>query len=209
MTDQRHDGGDHVTLAKAASEAKRSRMTPDAAPSDPSPPPSLAARLGGWARDRRRLRRTAGPDAPESARRRWVTPALAALIAAGPLATLAGATLLANAVERETTRLEATLAPRRITEQRRAAAHGALSAALLRPGLAALLDGVAAALPADAALVRAERGADGALVLEVSVSDPDALRSALRRVPGLAGLRDVRQQEGEGRTLVLLRQVAP
>ncbi|MET3722394.1 hypothetical protein [Sphingomonas trueperi] len=198
-----------MTLAKVASEAKRSRMTQDAATSDPSPPPSLVARLGAWARHRRSLGRRADPDAPEAAGRRWVTPVLAALIAAGPLATLTGAMLLANAVERETTRLEATQAPRRITEQRREAAHGVLAAAMLRPGPAALLDGVAAALPADAALVRAERGADGALALEVSVSDPDALRSALRRVPALAGLRDVRQQEGEGRTLVLLRQVAP
>ncbi|WP_093297732.1 hypothetical protein [Sphingomonas sp. NFR04] len=184
-------------------------MTMDAGHSDPSPPPSLAARLGGWARARRRLPRRAGHDAPEAAGRRWVTPVLAGLIVAGPLATLAGATLLANAAERETTRLDATLAPRRITEQRRAAVHGMLSAAMLRPGPTALLDRVAAALPADAALVRAERSADGALVLEVSVSDPDALRSALRRVPALAGLRDVRQHEGEGRTLVLLRQVAP
>jgi hypothetical protein len=138
-----------------------------------------------------------------------VTFALAALVAAGPVLTTMGATILADGAERETRQVDATLGPRRIAEQRRAEARTALSTAILRPGPAALLDGLAAALPSDAALVRAERGADGTLALEVAVSDPDALRGALRRVPALAGLRDVRQQEGEGRTLVLLRQVAP
>ncbi|NJB97686.1 hypothetical protein CA233_00475 [Sphingomonas sp. ABOLD] len=184
-------------------------MTSDVGNSDPTPPPSLASRLGGWVRDRRRGLAMADRDVPQVPGRRWAMPVLAGLIAAGPFATLLGATVLAGAVERETRRMEALRAPRRIAEARREAAHVALSGAMMRPGPAALLDGVAAALPADAALVRAERSVDGALALEVSVSDPDALRSAVRRVPALAGLRDVRQQEGEGRTMVLLRQVAP
>jgi hypothetical protein len=209
VTDRRRLDGDHVTLAKVASEAKRSGMTSDAGHSDPTPPPSLAGRLGGWVRDRRRPRDLADTDSPKLIGRRWVMPALAMLVAAGPLATLIGASLLAHVTEGDTRWMEAARAPRRIAEARREAAHMSLSAAMVRPGPAALLDGVAAALPADAALVRAERRPDGALALEVSVSDPDALRSALRRVPALAGLRDVRQQEGEGRTLVLLRQVAP
>jgi hypothetical protein len=134
---------------------------------------------------------------------------MALLLAAGPVATIVGATLLANVTSSEAAGLEARLAPRRVAEQGRDAARTILASAIVRPGPAALLDSVAAALPADAALVRAERREDGMLELEVLVSDPDALRSALHRVPALAGLRDVRQQEGEGRTLVLLRQAAP
>ncbi|WP_294258296.1 hypothetical protein [uncultured Sphingomonas sp.] len=183
-------------------------MTMDARNSDPSLPPSLAARLGAWVRASRRGRRGADPESPKLTSPRWVTPALAMLIVAGPLATMLGAGLLSGASERATRRMAATLEPRHLRAQQREAARATLSAAILRPGPAALLDRVAAALPADAALIRAERSADGALALEVSVSDPDALRSALRRAPGLSGLRDVRQQEGEGRTLVLLRQVA-
>ncbi|WP_313537975.1 hypothetical protein [Sphingomonas sp.] len=184
-------------------------MTLDAGNRDPSLPPSLATRLAEWVQDRRRARPADQHDTTHVGGPRWVTPALAILIAAGPLATLLGATLLARAAEHETQRIEVSLVPHRNTAQRHEAAHAILSAAILRPGPAALLDGVATGLPPDAALVRAERGADGTLMLEVSVSDPDALRSALRRVPALAALRDVRQQEGEGRTLVLLRQVAP
>ncbi|MGN7999416.1 hypothetical protein [Sphingomonas sp. 22176] len=184
-------------------------MTSDAANRDASPPPSLAARLSGWLRARRRPTSRDGQDVPTGPGRRAVMLAIAGLIAAGPLATLIGATVLARAAEHETRRLEAARAPRDVTEQRRAAAHAMLAAALMRAGPAALLDGVATALPADAALVRAEQRDDGLLELEIATSDPDALRSALRRVPALAALRDVRQQEGEGRTLVLLRQVAP
>lgn len=162
-----------------------------------------------------RLRRRAPPQvadrAPLAPRKglRPVTVGLALLIALGPLATALGATLLADAARRETAKIEATLAPVRRSAQRQAAARTLLSDAIARPGPVALLDAVATALPADAALVRAERREDGLIELEVAASDPDALRSALRRVPALAGLRDVRQQEGEGRTLVLLRQAAP
>lgn len=190
-------------------------MTPDAADRDPtSPPPSLAGRALGWARARARARARRSPAPGRAATaagrpRPWILPAIALLIAAGPLVTLVGATLLAKHAQRDAAAAEATLAPRRAAEQARAAARTMLASAIVQPGPAALLDTVAAAMPADAALVRAERQVDGTLELEVAVSDPDALRTALRRVPMLAGLRDVRQQEGEGRTHVLLRQAAP
>lgn len=182
-------------------------MTPDAPDRAPSPSPSLAARALGWARAKRRRKAIAAPQRPERSRR-WVLPALALLVAAGPLATLVGATVLAERAQRDTAAAEAAIAPRHATEQAYATARTMLDAAIVQPGPAALLDTLAAALPADAALMRAERQADGTLELEAAVSDPDSLRSALRRVPALAGLRDVRQQEGEGRTRVLLRQAA-
>lgn len=161
----------------------------------------------GWARTRRRPARVDGASEPKSAWP-WILPTLALLTAAGPITTLAGATLLAGHAQRDAAAAEAALAPRHAAEQARVSARTILGTAIVQPGPAAWLDALSAALPADAALVRAERQADGAVELEVTVSDPDALRAALRRVPTLAGLRDVRQQEGEGRTLVLLRQAA-
>ncbi|NLS27331.1 hypothetical protein S2M10_23260 [Sphingomonas sp. S2M10] len=185
-------------------------MTPDAPDRDPTmPPPSLALRAFGWARARARRPVAPVDKAAEAvAAGSWIVPALALLVAAGPIATLAGATLLAGRAQRETAAAEAALAPRYAADQARGAARTMLGAAIVQPGPAALLDTLSTALPADAALMRAERQADGTLELEVAVSDPDALRTALRRVPALAGLRDVRQQEGEGRTMVVLRQAA-
>ncbi|WP_245824570.1 hypothetical protein [Sphingomonas azotifigens] len=114
--------------------------------------------------------------------------------------------MLAKRAEDEAAQLHARTAPLLAAQHARSDARRILSAALARPGPAQLLDQLAAALPADSSVTRAERLADGALEIEVTTSDPDALRAALRRSPPLAGLRDVRQQEGEGRTLVLLRQ---
>lgn len=181
-------------------------MTSEA--SDPPPGPrraSLAGQLVAWfRRDRFLVPQQTAPAAP-----RWVAPLLALLIAAGPLGTLAGATLLGAAASRDAARLEAQQAPRQSTVRARIVAREVLGAALARPGPAALLDQVAAALPKEDMLARAALRDDGALELEVVTSDPDALRSALRRVPALAPLRDVRQREGEGRTRVLLRGVLP
>jgi len=134
--------------------------------------------------------------------------ALAALIAAGPLATIAGAAWLRSDAEKVATGLESQLSPRRAAEQEREKARVLLGAAITQPGPAALLDQVSAALPPEDSLARAERAEDGRLEIDVATSDPDALRGAMRRQPALAGLRDVRQREGEGRTLVLFRQSA-
>lgn len=182
-------------------------MTPDAPDRDPNPPShSLAGlvvlrlrRLAGW-----RPRPGAGTRRPPR-----LAVLLALLIAAGPLVTtLAAAAMTAQALE-QIAALHARLAPRLAAEQARGAARRILAGALDRPGPAPLLDALAAVLPPDASVARAERLANGTLEIEVATSDPDALRAALRRAPALAGLRDVRQQEGEGRTLVLLRRAGP
>lgn len=133
--------------------------------------------------------------------------ALALTIAAGPLLTIAGAALLSHAVARDEARIAATLAPRLAAAQERGRARQSLGRAIAAPGPAALLDQLAAALPSDATLVRAERRADGMTEIEVATGDPDALRAALRRTPALAGLRDVHQREADGRTIVLLRRI--
>lgn len=178
----------------------------DAAPSDLPPRPSLAGRL---ATRIRRGGRGDGKDPGGGTASPRIVVALAVLVAAGPLATIAGAMWLRAGLVQDTARMEAQLAPHRLEEQRRARVREVLGVAMARPGPAALLDELAAALSPEDTLARAERTAEGNLELEVATSDPDALRSALRRQPALAQLRDVRQREGEGRTLVLLRQNAP
>lgn len=180
-------------------------MTPGAPDRDPLPPPApslaglMAARLAQVAR-----RRTTAPSIPRPS---WRSAALLALlIAAGPLITWLAATLLASRNEGAAAQLAARVAPVQAAQATRDDARRLLAVTLARPGPAQLLDQLAAVLPPDAHLARAERLANGALEIEVATSDPDALRAALRRSPALAGLRDVRQQEGEGRTLVLLRR---
>ncbi len=176
------------------------------APPSDVPPPSLAGQLAMLVRRRRGARPA---DGEKGAVARWPAVALALLIAAGPVCTIGGAQLLRAAAAGEAARLEAQAAPRRAAERGREQARHVLGAAITRPGPAALLDQIAAVLPQDDTLTRAERAADGSLEIEVATGDPDALRSAMRRQPALAGLRDVRQREGEGRTIVLLRQAAP
>ncbi|WP_010543197.1 hypothetical protein [Sphingomonas elodea] len=181
-------------------------MTPASSDPDlPPPAPSLAGRLFA------QVRAQGGARARDAAPRHagWIAPVLALLVASGPAATILGAHVLRVRAMTETAAMDARLAPRREAERARDAARAVLGAALAQPGPAALLDRVAAALPQADTLTRAERRADGTIELEVATSDPDALRGAMRRHPMLAGLRDVRQREGEGRTLVLLRQAAP
>lgn len=177
----------------------------DASPPDPQPP-SLAGRLVALLR--RPTRASGNSDQAGDTHPRWAAAALAALIAAGPLATIAGAAWLRSDAEKVATGFESQLAPRRAAEQEREKARVLLGAAITQPGPAALLDQVSAALPPEDTLARAERAEDGRLEIDVATSDPDALRGAMRRQPALAGLRDVRQREGEGRTLVLFRQSA-
>lgn len=179
--------------------AKRGTMTPDAADRDPLPPPrpSLAGQIVA------RVRRPAAPRGPAAPR--WLAIVLALVLAAGPIATIAAAHWLETGVRAAARRLDARVAPGQAAQQARSEARRILAAALVRPGPAQLLDQLAAALPAEANVVRAERKADGMLEVEVATSDPDALRSALRRAAGLSGLHDIGQQEGGGRTLVLLR----
>ena len=57
-------------------------------------------------------------------------------------------------------------------------------------------------------MIRAERGRDGLLEIDVSAPDPDKLRAALRAEPALARLRDAGQQRGELMMTVSFKEVA-
>lgn len=182
-------------------------MTPDASDPDPLPPRlslvgHAAARLRARMGSRSELE--AGPL--PATRPRRIALILPLVLAAGPLATIAGAALLTRAARQEEARIATALAPRMDAEQERGRARQWLRQAIEQPGPAAMIDRLAAALPADATLLRVERRADAQLEIEVATSDPDALRAALRRTAALSGLRDVRQREAEGRTIVLLRR---
>lgn len=155
-----------------------------------APPPagaSLAARLGAML----------GP-APATPRRRWVPWAVAGLIAAGPVLTIAGAALIAARERSITASLEATLAPRIAARAAARDTRAALAPVIAGAPVATVLDALARALPADAALVRAERLASGGIELEIAAPDPDALRAALRRAPDFARVRPLGQRQGEG-----------
>lgn len=174
-------------------------------------PRSLLDRLGasGRARAAALRARLAEPPSnrrPEPAREWRLAAALAALIAAGPVATIAGAHLLAHDVRADATQLERAAAPqmaeRRATREDRAQLAGLAG----RPTLGSTLEAFARVLPADAALVRLERGPGGLLEADVSTPDPDALRAALRRDPALAALRDLRQQQGDAVMIVSLAE---
>jgi hypothetical protein len=178
-----------------------------------APGESLAARLAQAMR-RRAVPRTRLPDEqrPRAAARNRrplaMAAALAALIAAGPLLTGAGARLLRIAVDRDIVALQQALAPRLAADHDRAVVRDTLKATLANPGPAETLDRIAAVLPADARLVRVERLADQALELDIATADPDALRAALHRAPMLAGLRDVGQRQADGMMIVSLRKAA-
>lgn len=132
----------------------------------------------------------------------WLS--LAVLIAAGPGLTLIGAKLLTIREERESNRLETKLEPRAARTAATAEVRQILTPLVRRKPLAMTLDRLAVALPADATLIGALQGRDGIVKLEVAAPDPDRLRAALRRAPGLEGLRDVGQRSGDGGIVVML-----
>jgi hypothetical protein len=134
--------------------------------------------------------------------------AVAVLIALGPLMTIAGAKLLTRHERAQIAPLQNDLAPRLTAEQAARNARTEIGAAIARPQMGATLEALSRALPADASLSRAERTAQGALEFDVTTTDPDKLRAAIRRVPELAGLRDSGQRQGDGAMLVSLRQDA-
>lgn len=137
---------------------------------------------------------------------RWREAALiAGLIGLGPVLTIAGAQVLAARERGQADRLEAQLAPRTARRVEAEQAREQLARALERATLAVTLDVLARALPRDASLARAERSADGTLQLRVRTPDPDALRSALRRAPAFARLREVGQQRSDAAMIVSLR----
>lgn len=132
--------------------------------------------------------------------------ALIGIIALGPLLTIVGATLLRAGVEAENRVLEARLHARLAPQAAHREAAAALRDAVRQPAMTATLEGLARALPDDARLVSAARGADGGVQVEVSVSDPDQLRGALRRDPALAAMRESGQRRTpDARVVVTLR----
>lgn len=130
---------------------------------------------------------------------------VALLIAAGPLATLLGANMLAADARADARRLGAGLAPR--IAQRRAVeqARDQMGAAIAQPMLGVTLEAIARALPADATVLRAERMRDGALELDISAPDPDQLRPALRSLPGIGRFRNVGQRRSDAGMIVSFR----
>jgi hypothetical protein len=146
-----------------------------------------------------------GAGAARWSRSDWrVAAGIALLLAAAPGATLVGAWALRPAAEAEAAAIEPRARPRMTAERDAARGREALRALLRRPTLGAVIDRLAAVLPEGARLARAERGSDGALMLEVATPDPDELRRALRREPLLAGLRDRGQRQSEGGMIVTL-----
>lgn len=143
---------------------------------------------------------------PPQRREWWIAGAVAALIAAGPLATIIGASLLANGTNAAVQKLREQTAPRTAATQSAARERAALVALLRSPGLGESVEALARALPADASLERVERNAAGLLEVDLTAPDPDRLRAALRREPALARLRDTGQQQGELAMTISLRE---
>lgn len=132
--------------------------------------------------------------------------ALAGLVALGPLLTIVGAHMLRAGAAADNRALANQVRTRDAPQAARAAAAAVLRDATRQPALAATLDRLARALPDDARLVSAVRESDGRLVIEISASDPDLLRGALRRDSLLASLRESGQRRTQdARVVVTLR----
>ena len=146
---------------------------------------------------------------PPSAKVDWRRAGgLAALIALGPLLTIVGAAVIERRAHVEAERLMQQAAPRLKAEARAQAARGALREAARHPGVAVVLNQVAAAIPADARVARMYKAVDGAMEIEITAADPDLLRAALRRDPALAGFRETGQRRAGAMIAVTLRRAA-
>ncbi len=161
---------------------------------DRPPAPSLAARLA------------TALSASDTGHDRRAGIAVAVLLVAAPLAVWAGARWTESGVRGDIVATEATARPRLAVLAARTAARAEFEPLLSTPGVAATLDGLATALPGDAGLARAGRGADRRLSVDVATADPDRLRAALRRSPTTAGLRDAGQRRVDGGMTVTLEQ---
>lgn len=172
-------------------------------------PPSLAEQAGRALRGLGRQNGQGGDPVPAESELvldaaltpAWVGWVVAALIAAGPLLTIAGAEWLRARTLAETSRLETAHAPAHAAAARAAEARAVLRGTLTGPALGVTLDTLAAALPAEDRLAAASADGSGALRLEIATVDPDRLRAALRR-SRLSGLRETGQARGEGVLLV-------
>jgi hypothetical protein len=139
---------------------------------------------------------------------RGVAIAFGALLAAGPLLTLAGATLLAQHEKRATARLQEQLAPRLRAEAVAREARAALANAAGRTAPGQVVELLAGVLPPEAKLTRIERTRDGGLEFDVAGSDPDTLRTAIRRAPEFAGMRNTSQRHTDAGMIVSMREDA-
>ncbi len=137
-----------------------------------------------------------------------VAIAFGALLAAGPLLTVAGATLLAQHEKRATVKLEQQLAPRLQAEAAAREARTALANAAGRTAPGQVVELLAGVLPPEAKLTRIERTRDGGLEFDVAGSDPDALRAAIRRAPEFAGMRNTSQRHSDAAMIVSMREDA-
>lgn len=134
--------------------------------------------------------------------------ALAAAIVATPLVTLVGALLLTAQVRDDTAALARAAAPVVAARRDHDRAVALLRAAWTAPPLGATIEAAARVLPPDAALLRVERGATGAITLDIAAPDPDRAIAALRRDPLFATLRAAAQTRGDdGRMRVTLEPV--
>lgn len=183
-------------------------MAADPRPANDRTPagPSLFDRAWGAARVRPGPAPAAAPPSQPRERPDRRTMLIAALIVAGPLATLIGAHLLTHAARRETAELATQAAPLLAARAEHARAQALLAGAWSRQPLGATIEAVARALPPEASLLRAERLADGRLAIEVTAPDPDRLTAAFRREGALAGLRATAQVPGDGAMRVTLEQ---
>lgn len=178
--------------------------TPDPAPPAASLASAMRGHLAAWAaglglRARRGIgwARARAGDLRIGWHGDWrVAAGIAALIAAGPLASWIGALVLAEGLRGEIARLEPLAAPRMARAQAATAARAALSDTVRRVPMAIAVEAVARGLPEDSSLIGAARDGDGTVRIEVATPDPDGLRGALRRSPALAGLRDAGQRRG-------------
>lgn len=177
--------------------------------------PSLADRLIAAARRRRSTipaqpqpgsRAQTPPPTPPVASRPWFGILLAVLLPAGPVLSWGAATLQAAAIRADIQaqrRAAATL-----LAQRAAARADRAALAQLAPGIADTANAFAGALPADSRLAAVAADEHGRLSADVATPDPDTLRTALRRDPRTAALRDVGQTRGDGVIVVRLREIA-
>lgn len=166
---------------------------PDSDDAQP-PAPSLAGKLAGvWRRD------AAAEDGWPGQRMALV---VVGLIALGPLLTIGGAKMLAAREAHKSATLQTELAPRIEATRQAEIARTRLSEALARRPMANTLEALGRVLPAEAAVVRAERTKGGALEIDIATPDPDKLRMALRRAPEFGQIRNVAQRQGDAGMIV-------
>ena len=130
---------------------------------------------------------------------------IAFLLALGPILTILGGGILARRESVQAARMAGEAAPRVSAQQASQRDRDQLAKLLQQATVGATVEALARALPPEAALLRAERGEDGALEIEVRTPDPDKLRAALRREPRLASMRDSGQRQSDAAMIVVFR----